>query len=83
MRNSVVKKSVMSVKAMKELYKYQACSEKTWDMLYEMCMHNLIASEDWNKFYHACSGWYVDNERNGIADSNNGDKIIFEFDTLD
>lgn len=78
-----MKKSVITVKKMKELYKYNACAETTWNMLYDMCMHNLITSEDWTKFYHTCKGWYVDKERNGIADSENNDKIIFEFDVFE
>lgn len=78
-----MKKSVMTVNAMKELYKWNALAEKTWDMLYEMCMHNLITTDDWNEFYHSCSGWYIDKERNGIADSNKNDELIYEFDVLE
>lgn len=71
--------SMMSVKAMIDLYlEYNLC-EETWTMMYNMTMHRLISQENWKKFFDTCKGWHFVGEfETEVADEN--EKIVYRYD---
>ena len=74
-----MKKSVMSVRAMIDMYVEYGLEEDTWNMMYEMAFHGLISRENWSKFYETCRGWTFDEEINGIYDSKT-DTVVYLYD---
>ena len=66
---------MMSVKKMIETYVSYECSNETWIMFYQMRLHNLISSDNWDKFTSKCKGWYVDED--GIRDMEDDDKLVY------
>lgn len=73
--------SVMSVKAMIDLYiRYNLCDD-TWNMMYEMTLHGLISNDKWKKFFDTCKGWhFVGDEETEVADEN--EKVIYRYDEI-
>lgn len=61
--------SMMSVKAMIELYLRYNIDENTWDMLYQMRCHELISYENWKKFYETCKDWAFDESGDNVVDA--------------
>ena len=74
-----MKKSVMSVKAMIDMYVEYGLDESTWDMLRNMSYHGLISNENWHEFFETCRGWTFDEEVNGIVDSET-ETVIYLYD---
>lgn len=76
-----MKKSVMSVKSMIETYVNYGLDNTTWEMLYNMCCHNLISNDDWMKFANTCGGWQFDDDKGlTIIDTNDDCKVVYEAD---
>ena len=71
-----MKSSMMSVKAMIDLYVRYGVEQETWTMLYSMHAHGLISLENWEKFYNTCKGW----ERDGNAIRDEDGIIIYRTD---
>lgn len=63
-----MKKSLMSVKAMIDLYLTYGLDEKTWDMLHEMACHDLISNDNWLEFYDICKDWTFSEDGSSIVD---------------
>lgn len=74
-----MKKSVMSVEAMVDMYVTYGLEDETWDMMYHMVNHGLISRENWEKFYEKCKGWSFDEEVNGIVDGET-ETVIYLYD---
>lgn len=73
--------SMMSVKAMIDLYiRYNLC-EETWDMMYNMTLHGLISNDNWVKFADTCKGWHFVGE-NGTEVADENERIIFRYDEI-
>lgn len=80
-----MEKSMMSAKAMLDLYVSYGLSAETWEMLYEMVCHGLITSEAWAVFYDECADYvWADDEALFINGQNviiNGEgKVIYYYD---
>ena len=73
-------KSVMNVKSMIETYVNFELSEDTWNMFYQMAIHNLISLETWNEFFIKCIGWYMSDDGDAIIDSCNNNMIVYKRD---
>ena len=67
-------KSMMSVKAMVELYLLHSLDEHTWNMLLQMSQHELISYENWKKFYETCKDWVFDESGDNVVDAE-GNKL--------
>ena len=76
-----MKKSVMSVEAMVDMYLTYGVEEETWEMLYRMANHGLISRENWTKFYETCKGWAVSEDGNSIVDTDTG-KTLYEYNEI-
>ena len=73
-----MKKSMMTAKAMEELYIHYELSDKTWEMLYEMVCHGLIDSETWTKFFNKCKGYtFADDEETMVIDDYENQNVIY------
>ena len=73
-------KSMMSVKAMIDLYVEYELGVNTWDMLRNMSFHGLISRDNWCKFYEITKGWsFDDTDAMNIIDFETG-KVIFARD---
>lgn len=73
-----MKHSIMSAKAMEELYIRYELDEKTWDMLYNMASHNLIDHETWVKFSNKCKGYtFKDEEQTEVIDDYENQNVIY------
>ena len=76
-----MKSSMMSVKAMIDLYIRYNLSEETWEMMYNMTLHGLISDENWSKFFNTCKGWhFIGEDETEVADEN--EKVIFRYDEI-
>ena len=76
-----MKKSVMSVEAMVDMYLTYGVEEETWEMLYRMTNHGLISRENWMKFYETCKGWAFSEEVNGIVDTDT-EKTVYVYNEI-
>ena len=73
-----MKHSIMTVKAMEELYIGYDLDNKTWEMLYEMACHNLIDHETWRKFFDKCKGYtFLDDEQTAVIDNYENQNVIY------
>ncbi|MBQ3178210.1 MAG: hypothetical protein IJB52_10350 [Clostridia bacterium] len=73
-----MKHSIMTAKAMEELYIRYDLDEKTWKMLYEMACHNLIDYETWAKFFNKCKGYtFKDDEQTAVIDDYENQNVIY------
>lgn len=68
--------SMLSVRAMIDLYARYGVEQETWTMLYNMYAHGLISRENWEKFYNTCKGWEC--LGNVIIDEN--EKVVYTTD---
>lgn len=76
-----MKQSMMSVKAMIDLYIRYNLSEETWGMMYSMTCHGLISDDNWKKFFDTCKGWeFAGEDETEVIDENG--KVIFRYDEL-
>ena len=66
--------SMMSLRAMIELYLRYNLDEHTWNMLRQMSQHELISYENWKKFYETCKGWAFDESGDHVVDAE-GNKL--------
>ena len=73
-----MKRSVMSVKEMVNLYVTCGVAEETWNMLREMSFHGLISRENWDKFFETCKDWQFADDGTGIVDGNG--KYLYKHD---
>lgn len=79
-----MKKSMMSVDAMVDMYLHYGLADDTWSMMYNMTLHGLISNENWKAFYEKCKDWvWSDDEKDFVNDNNvivNGaGKVIYYY----
>ena len=74
-----MKKSVMSVEAMVDMYVTYGLEDETWDMMYHMVNHGLISRENWLKFFEKCKSWEFDDSGNNIVDGITGE-VLYTYD---
>ena len=74
-----MKKSVMSVEAMVEMYLNYGLEEETWNMMWNMAVHGLISHDNWVKFFEKCKSWTFDDSRNNIVDGITGE-VLYTYD---
>ena len=75
-------KSVIGLRSMIETYVNFELSEDTWNMFYQMYMHNLIPFETWRQFFTKCRGWVLSDDGDAIIDSDNNDMIVYKRDEM-
>lgn len=73
----------LNLKNMKEtLVNYSGCQsefDKIWHTFYELTCLDFISQDTWRKFYDCCKGWYVDEEKIEIRDSEHEDKLVWKY----